>query len=81
MGLDLSPCSWCPGLHLVEPTVDWLTGSSLVPSWASVASDNPSEPPVRGCVVGKLARWLGAVECLSCSAMWLWMPATAYHYN
>lgn len=60
MGLDLSPCSWCPGLHLVEPTVDWLTGSSLVPSWASVASDNPSEPPVRGCVVGKLARWLGA---------------------
>lgn len=39
-----------------------------VPSWASVASDHPSEPPVQGCVVGKLARWLGAVECLSCSA-------------
>lgn len=68
MGEDSSPCRWGPRLHLVEPTLSWLAGSSLVPSWASVASDHPSEPPVQGCVVGKRARWLGAVACLSCSA-------------
>lgn len=59
---------WAPPSTEPSLSLSWLAGSSLVPLWASVASDNPSEPPVQGCVVGKLARWLGAVECLSCSA-------------
>lgn len=30
-----------PGLHLVEPTLSWLSGSSLVPSWASCGLRSP----------------------------------------